>query len=94
MNHATDHVTLADLAVRLDDLAESIAAPPQRFLGVASTAVYCDLSTESIRRLLAAGKLPEKGFVRQEEITFDDFISNRFGANYMFTGDDQRNGVA
>ena len=44
--------------------------------------------------LLAVGKLPEKGFVRQEEITFDDFISNRFGANYMYAGDDQRNGVA
>lgn len=44
--------------------------------------------------LLADGKLPQRGFVRQEEISFEDFISNRFGANYMHAGDDQRNGAA
>ena len=32
--------------------------------------------------LLAEGKLPQKGFVRQEDIKFDDFISNRFGQYY------------
>lgn len=32
--------------------------------------------------LLAAGKLPQQGFVRQEDIAFDDFISNRFGQYY------------
>lgn len=28
------------------------------------------------------GKLPKSGFVKQEEISFDDFISNRFGQIY------------
>jgi len=32
--------------------------------------------------LLKEGKLPQKGFVRQENCDFQDFISNRFGVNY------------
>lgn len=32
--------------------------------------------------LFAAGKLPQSGFVRQEDVVFDDFISNRFGKYY------------
>ncbi|WP_308911645.1 saccharopine dehydrogenase family protein [Pseudokordiimonas caeni] len=32
--------------------------------------------------LLAHGKLPQKGFVRQEDVNFDDFIVNRFGSAY------------
>lgn len=32
--------------------------------------------------LLAAGKLPTKGFVRQEEITLADVLGNRFGRAY------------
>ena len=32
--------------------------------------------------LLVAGKLPQKGFVRQEEALLSDFISNRFGRYY------------
>jgi saccharopine dehydrogenase-like NADP-dependent oxidoreductase len=32
--------------------------------------------------LLLAGKLPQSGFVRQEDATLDDFISNRFGRAY------------
>lgn len=32
--------------------------------------------------LLANGKLPQKGFVRQEEISLDDVLSNRFGRAY------------
>lgn len=35
--------------------------------------------------LLAAGKLPQKGFVRQEDASFTDFIGNRFGKNYDST---------
>ncbi len=33
--------------------------------------------------LMVEGKLPQQGFVRQEDICFDDFIANRFGRNYM-----------
>lgn len=32
--------------------------------------------------LLATGALAQKGFVRQEDITLDAFLSNRFGAHY------------
>lgn len=32
--------------------------------------------------LLADGKLPQQGFVRQEEITLDDVLNNRFGRAY------------
>lgn len=32
--------------------------------------------------LLAEGKLPQKGFVRQADVKFEDFIANRFGKNY------------
>ena len=32
--------------------------------------------------LLNQGKIPDRGFVRQEEISLDDFISNRFGGYY------------
>lgn len=33
--------------------------------------------------MLATGKLPQQGFVRQEEITLGDFLANRFGAVYQ-----------
>lgn len=32
--------------------------------------------------LHVAGKLPSQGFVKQEDISFNDFIQNRFGRNY------------
>ena len=32
--------------------------------------------------LHATGKLPATGFVRQEDVRFDDFIANRFGGYY------------
>ncbi|MCH7630328.1 MAG: saccharopine dehydrogenase NADP-binding domain-containing protein [Proteobacteria bacterium] len=32
--------------------------------------------------LLVEGKIPGKGFIRQEEIKFKDFIENRFGKNF------------
>ena len=32
--------------------------------------------------LLVDGKLPKKGFVRQEEVRLNDFLANRFGRYY------------
>jgi saccharopine dehydrogenase-like NADP-dependent oxidoreductase len=32
--------------------------------------------------LFAAGSLPQRGFVRQEQVDFDAFIANRFGKQY------------
>jgi saccharopine dehydrogenase-like NADP-dependent oxidoreductase len=37
--------------------------------------------------LLAAGRLPQQGYVRQEEIALADFLSNRFGKAYRQPGD-------
>lgn len=37
--------------------------------------------------LLAEGKLPHRGLVRQEEVDFSDFIANRFGHNFAANGD-------
>ena len=33
--------------------------------------------------LMAQGKLPSQGFVKQEDVLFDDFINNRFGQHYQ-----------
>lgn len=35
--------------------------------------------------LHVAGKLPGRGFVRQEDVSFGDFLSNRFGVAYQST---------
>jgi len=32
--------------------------------------------------LMAQNKLPQKGFIRQEDVNFNDFITNRFGRYY------------
>ena len=32
--------------------------------------------------LLRAGRLPQRGFVRQEDVALDDFLANRFGRYY------------
>ena len=37
--------------------------------------------------LLAAGRLPQQGYVRQEEIALADVLANRFGKAYRQTGD-------
>jgi saccharopine dehydrogenase-like NADP-dependent oxidoreductase len=33
--------------------------------------------------LVREGRLPQQGFVRQEDVALDDFLANRFGANYL-----------
>ena len=42
--------------------------------------------------LLREGKVADKGFVRQEDIRFDDFINNRFGANFAYRNGNGKNG--
>lgn len=78
MIQQVDNVTLADLAARIADLAEQIAAPPKRWFGVANGAAYCDLSEESIRRLLSSGKLtahrPVKGKILIDRNELDSLI--------------------
>ena len=36
--------------------------------------------------LFVKGRLPRKGFVKQEQVTFEDFIANRFGRYYDISG--------
>ena len=36
--------------------------------------------------LHAAGRLPRRGFVRQEQVDFDEFLANRFGRKYDCQG--------
>lgn len=45
------------IAARLDAILARLDAPPVRYLTVDRAAGYASLSAESIRRLLAAGKL-------------------------------------
>jgi saccharopine dehydrogenase-like NADP-dependent oxidoreductase len=40
--------------------------------------------------LLTSGALPQRGFVRQEDITLDAFLANRFGRAYAREEDRQR----
>ncbi len=37
--------------------------------------------------LFAEGRLPGRGFIKQEQVTFDDFIANRFGRYYDVQGE-------
>lgn len=54
------------------------------FFGVQSTAIQITTSAGimACMDLHFAGKLPKQGFVRQEDVNFDDFLSNRFGKAY------------
>lgn len=36
--------------------------------------------------LMLAGKLPQRGFLRQEDVTLADFVNNRFGKHYETHG--------
>lgn len=40
--------------------------------------------------LLAAGRLPQRGFVRQEDVDFCDFVTNRFGRHFLTEGEEVR----
>lgn len=44
--------------------------------------------------LMAEGKLPNKGFVHQEDVLLGDFINNRFGQYYRRPKDTQKNSNA
>ena len=45
---------------------------------------------DGVLDLLAAGRLPQKGFVRQEDIPLADFLGNRFGRIYAMRQPGQR----
>jgi excisionase family DNA binding protein len=74
----TGPVTLELLATKLDSVLERMAAPPQRFLTVDDTATYTGLSVESVRKLLAGGKLralrPVKGRIVIDRNEIDSLV--------------------
>jgi len=57
--------------------AKDIGAKRFSAIQITTSAGIC-----TVLDLLANGKLPQKGFVRQEDVNFDDFIANRFGSAY------------
>jgi saccharopine dehydrogenase-like NADP-dependent oxidoreductase len=57
---------------------------PQVLAGREWTAIQTTTASSvcAVLDLLAAGRLPQKGFVRQEDIRMDEFLANRFGRAY------------
>ncbi|MFD2236590.1 saccharopine dehydrogenase family protein [Aureimonas populi] len=54
-----------------------VAGLPHSAIQITTAAGIC-----TVLDLLAAGALPQAGFVRQEEIALKDFLANRFGQRY------------
>ena len=57
---------------------------PQVLAGKEWTAIQTTTATSvcAVLDLLVAGRLPQRGFVRQEDIRLDEFLANRFGRAY------------
>ncbi|GBD57710.1 saccharopine dehydrogenase family protein [Gluconobacter wancherniae] len=68
--------------LRQETLARTIQA--RHFMGVDCTAIQITTAGSicAVLDLLAEGKIPTKGFVRQEDIPLDLFLENRFGNVY------------
>jgi hypothetical protein len=54
---AAPEITISDLASKLDAVLERLSAPAQEFFSIPAAAEYSSISPESVRHLLAAGKL-------------------------------------
>ncbi|MCO5147605.1 MAG: saccharopine dehydrogenase family protein [Aquamicrobium sp.] len=54
-----------------------IAGRPRSAIQITTAAGIC-----TVLDMLVEGKLPQTGFVRQEDIAFPDFLANRFGRHY------------
>jgi saccharopine dehydrogenase-like NADP-dependent oxidoreductase len=57
---------------------------PQVLAGREWTAIQTTTACSvcAVLDLLVAGRLPQKGFVRQEDIRLDEFLTSRFGRAY------------
>jgi excisionase family DNA binding protein len=71
-------VTLESLSAQVAELAARLDAPAPRFLTVDSAARHCDVSADTIRRLLSSGKLtalrPVKGRIVIDRNELDDVV--------------------
>lgn len=54
-----------------------VAGRPRSAIQITTAAGIC-----AVLDLLATGRLPQKGFVKQEDIALADFLANRFGRRY------------
>jgi len=59
---------------------ETIDGEPWSAIQLTTAAGIC-----AVLDLHVAGKLPESGFVKQEQVTLEDFLANRFGSRYQST---------
>jgi len=61
---------------------------PQMLAGREWTAIQTTTASSvcAVLDLLVAGRLPQRGFVRQEDIRLDEFLANRFGRAYADGG--------
>jgi saccharopine dehydrogenase-like NADP-dependent oxidoreductase len=57
---------------------------PQQLAGQMRSAIQITTASSlcAMLDLLAEGELPQRGFVRQEDVRLDDFLANRFGRVY------------
>ena len=62
--------------------AQSVGGEMKSAIQITTAGAIC-----AVLDLLAEGKLPQSGFIRQEDIPLADILGNRFGAFYA--GDDQ-----
>ncbi len=73
-------IALMQIQQQLRAIGESADALPKRYLTVANAAAYCDLSEESIRRLISSRKLtahrPVRGRVLVDRQELDAVIRN------------------
>jgi saccharopine dehydrogenase-like NADP-dependent oxidoreductase len=56
-------------------------AAPRSAIQITTASGVC-----AVLDLLAEGRLPQKGFVRQEDVPLDAFLANRFGRHYARAG--------
>ena len=80
-----DHAELAELIERAIERAVAVAVGQvgtnrARFLGIGEAAAHVGLSDESIRRLIAAGKLtplrPVRGKVLLDRLELENYVLN------------------
>jgi len=57
--------------------AQPVAGEMKSAIQITTAGAIC-----AVLDLLAEGRLPQQGFIRQEDIAFDDVIGNRFGRFY------------
>ena len=64
---------------------------PQVLAGREWTAIQTTTASSvcAVLDLLVAGRLPQRGFVKQEDIRLDEFLANRFGRHYERPAPDQ-----